>query len=347
KMLVDSLGDIVITNDGATILDELDVEHPAAKMIIQVAKNQDDEVGDGTTSAVIIAGELLSKGKDLLEKKIHATSIVSGYKQAADDAKDILQNLAIKMDEEDKEVLRKIALTALNSKAVSNARDHIANIAVEAISSIVEIGENNSKTADLKLVKIIQRQGKSLSDTLLIHGVVIDKEVLHPDMPKELTDAKILLLNKNIEIEKTEFDPEIRINSTDQIQQFLDNEERLIQEMVNKISNSGANVVICQKGIDDLAQYFLAQKGILAIRRVKKSDMEKISKSTGAAIITGLDEIPSEGETNEIIGHAGKVHEEKIGDEEHIFITECKESHSVSILIRGVSKYSTDETERA
>ncbi|MCG3218732.1 MAG: TCP-1/cpn60 chaperonin family protein [Candidatus Heimdallarchaeota archaeon] len=347
KMLVDSLGDIVITNDGATILDELDVEHPAAKMIIQVAKNQDDEVGDGTTSAVIIAGELLAKGKDLLEKKIHATSIVAGYKQASDDAKVILESLAIQMDEDDKDVLRKIALTALNSKAVSNAREHIADIAVEAVSSIVEVGDNNTKTADLDLVKIIQRQGKSLSDTLLIHGVVIDKEILHPDMPKEFTNAKILLLNKNIEIEKTEFDSEIRISSPDQVQQFLDNEERLIKEMVDKISNSGANVVICQKGIDDLAQYFLAQKGILAVRRVKKSDIEKISKSTGATIITSLDDIPSEGEMNEVLGHAGKVHEEKIGDEEHIFITECKKSHSVSILIRGVSKYSTDETERA
>ena len=341
KMLVDSLGDVVITNDGATILDELDVEHPAAKLIIQVAKSQDKEVGDGTTSAVVIAGELLKKGDELLEKKVHGTKIVGGYKRAANRAIEALKAIAVPISTTDKKLLKQIATTALNSKSVNMAKDLIADIAVDAVLRIAEETDGAIK-ADLDNVKILQKQGKSLADSYLMEGIAIDKEVLHQGMPKELTDVKIALLNTNVEVTKTEFDAEIRISDPLAVQSFLDNEENMIRDMVDKITNTGANVVICQKGIDDLAQHFLAKKGVMAARRVKKSDMEKLSRATGAKIVTSLDELSVED-----LGSAGKIYESKLGDESYIYVEECPSPKAVTVIIRGASKYSTDEAERA
>ncbi|MFV2013841.1 MAG: thermosome subunit beta [Candidatus Heimdallarchaeota archaeon] len=341
KMLVDSLGDVVITNDGATILDELDVEHPAAKLIIQVAKSQDKEVGDGTTTAVVIAGELLIKGDELLEKKVHGTKIVAGYKKAAQAAIESLNEIAVDVEASDKKSLLLIAQTALNSKSVHMAKDEIANIAVEAVLKVAEeVG--GKTTADLDNIKILQKQGKGLADSYLMEGIAIDKEVLHQGMPKRIEGAKIALLNMNVEVTKTEFDAEIRISDPLAVQGFLDNEEKMIKDMVDKIIASGANVLICQKGIDDLAQHFLAKQDVLAVRRVKKSDMEKISRATGAKIATTLDELkPND------LGNAGKVFATKLGDDDYIYIEECPSPRAVTVVIRGASKYATDEAERA
>ena len=341
KMLVDSLGDVVITNDGATILEELDVEHPAAKLVIQVAKSQDKEVGDGTTTAVVIAGELLKKGDELLEKKVHGTKIVAGYKKAAAEAIKSLEAITVDVSLDDRDTLIRIANTALNSKSVHMAKQKIAEIAVDAVSKIME--ERNGKIiANLDNIKILQKQGKGLGDSYLMEGIAIDKEILHQGMPKELTNAKIILLNANVEITKTEFDAEIRISDPMAVQSFLDNEERMIREMVDKIKATGANTLICQKGIDDLAQHFMAKEGILAVRRVKKSDMEKISKATGANIVTSLDEM-----SKDDLGEAGKVYESKLGDDNYVNIEECPSPRAVTIVLRGASKYTTDEAERA
>ncbi|MHA2248744.1 MAG: thermosome subunit beta [Candidatus Kariarchaeaceae archaeon] len=341
KMLVDSLGDVVITNDGATILDELDVEHPAAKLIIQVAKSQDKEVGDGTTTAVVIAGELLKKGDELLEKKVHGTKIVSGYKKAAEAAITSLDEIANDISIDDRDLLLKVASTALNSKSVSTSKEVVSAIAVDAILRIKE-KENNKFVADLDNIKILQKQGKGLGDSYLMEGIAIDKEVLHQGMPKQVKEAKISLINTNIEITKTEFDAEIRISDPSAVQSFLDNEEKMIREMVEKIIATGANVVICQKGIDDLAQHFMAKEGIMAVRRVKKSDMEKISRATGAKIATSLDEISADD-----LGTAGNVYETKLGDDDYIYIEECPSPKAVTVILRGASKYATDEAERA
>lgn len=340
KMLVDSLGDVVITNDGATILDELEVEHPAAKLIVQVAKSQDKEVGDGTTSAVIIAGELLKRGDMLLEKKVHSTTIVTGYKRAAEAAIKALDDIAYDATLTEDELL-KIATTSLNSKSVHTAKAHIAKLAVDAVLHIKE--ERNEKTvADLDNIKILQKQGKGLEDSKLIKGIAIDKEILHPGMPKSITDAKIALINTNIEVSKTEFDSEIKITDPTQVQGFLDNEQRIIEEMVQKIIATGANVVICQKGIDDIAQYFMAKNGIAAVRRVKKSDMEKIARATSGKIVSSLDEL-----SPDHLGAAGKVYSSKLGDDDYFYIEDCVSPLAVTILLRGSSKYATDEAERA
>ncbi len=341
KMLVDSLGDVVITNDGATILEELDVEHPAAKLIIQVAKSQDKEVGDGTTTAVVIAGELLKKGDELLEKKVHGTKIVAGYKKASKAAIESLNEIVSDIDVADKKVLSKIALTALNSKSVHMAKQTIADIAVKAVLRIQEETDGVLK-ADLDNIKILQKQGKGLGDSYLMEGIAIDKEVLHQGMPKNISDAKIALLNMNVEVTKTEFDAEIRISDPMDVQNFLDNEEKMIKDMVDKIIATGANVLICQKGIDDLAQHFLSKQGIMAVRRVKKSDMEKISRATGAKIATSLGELSASD-----LGTAGKVYETKLGDDDYIYIEECPSPKAVTVVLRGASKYATDEAERA
>lgn len=341
KMLVDSLGDVVITNDGATILEELDVEHPAAKLIIQVAKSQDKEVGDGTTTAVVVAGELLKLGDELLEKKVHGTKIVQGYKLAAKKAQELLDQVAIKVDKTDKDLLVKIAHTALNSKAVHTAKDKIAELAVSSILAIMDETDGSTE-ADLDQIKIIQKQGLSLAQSHLVEGVIIDKDVLHAGMPKTVEGAKIALVNANIEVEKTEFDAEIRISDPNSIQSFLDQEENAIREMVDKIINAGANVVICQKGVDDLAQHFMAKAGIMAVRRVKKSDMTKIAKATGARIVSSLKEL-----SDSDLGDAGKVYEEKLGDDTYIYVSEAPNPKSVSVILRGSSKYATDEAERA
>ncbi|MBK5112835.1 MAG: TCP-1/cpn60 chaperonin family protein [Candidatus Heimdallarchaeota archaeon] len=341
KMLVDSLGDVVITNDGATILDEIDVEHPAAKLMIQVAKTQDDSVGDGTTSAVVLAGELLKNADALIELGIHPSIIISGYKKATEKAREILDKISMDIDIDDRKSLAKVATTALNSKVVASEKDLIAKISVDAVLQITE-DRNGKKIADLDWIKVVQKTGKALKDTELINGVLLDKEVVHPGMPKSITGAKIALIDDNIEIQKTEFSAEIKIEETSQMQAFLDREEQMIEEMVETITKSGANVLVCQKGIDDLAQHFLAKKGVLAIRRVKKSDMEKMARATDGKIVSTLHDLKKSD-----LGAAGKVEQIKIGDDDNVLVSEAKNPRSVTILIRGGSKYITDEAERA
>jgi len=341
KMLIDSLGDITITNDGAAILDEIDVEHPAAKMMVEVAKTQDDMVGDGTTTAVILAGDLLRKAEELLDQNIHPTVIVSGYRKAAQKAMEVLDKTGISVDLEDRETLKRVATTAMASKAVGAARDHLAEIAIDAVKQIAEKrGERN--VADIDNVQIIKKEGKSLFDTQLIRGIIVDKEVVHPGMPKRIVNPKISLLNCPLEVEKTEFDAEIRIRDPTQMKAFLDQETRMLKEMVEKIKASGANVLFCQKGIDDLAQHFLSKEGIVAARRVKESDMEKLGRATGGKVITNLEDLKSQD-----LGKAGLVEERKVGEDKMIFIEKCKDPRSVAVLIRAGLERMVDEAERA
>ncbi|MEM1582045.1 MAG: thermosome subunit beta [Candidatus Bathyarchaeia archaeon] len=341
KMLVDSLGDITITNDGAAILKEIEVEHPAAKMMVEVAKTQDDMVGDGTTTAVVLAGELLKKAEELLDQNIHPTVIVSGYRKAAQKAVEILDKMSVTVDLDDKETLKKVALTSMGSKAVGTARDHLADIAIEAVKQIAEKrGEN--WVADIDNIQIIKKEGKSLHDTELVRGVILDKEVVHAGMPKRIEGAKIALLNCPLEVEKTEFSAEIRIRDPLQMKAFLDKETEMLKNMVEKIKKAGANVVICQKGIDDMAQHFLAKEGILAVRRAKESDMEKLARATGGRIVTNLDDLKPED-----LGYAELVEERKIGDDKMVFVEGCKDPRSVSILIRAGLERMVDEAERA
>jgi len=340
KMLVDSLGDITITNDGAAILDEIDVEHPAAKMMVEIAKTQDDMVGDGTTTAVVLSGELLKKAEELLEQNIHPTLIVSGYRKAAEKAMEVLENISEAVKVDDKEVLRKVAITAMSSKGVGSAREHFADIAIEAVKQIAEKrGERWS--ADIDNIQIIKKEGKSLLDTGLIKGIILDKEVVHAGMPKRVENAKIALVNTALEVKKTEISAEIRIRDPTQMKAFLDKETNMLKDMVDKITKSGANVLICQKGIDDMAQHFLAKEGVLAIRRAKESDMEKLSRATGGRMATKLDDLKPED-----LGHADLVEERKIGDDDMVFIEGCKDPKSVSILIRAGLERMVDEAER-
>ena len=341
KMLIDSLGDITITNDGATILDEIEVEHPAAKMMVEVAKAQDDEVGDGTTTAVVLAGELLKHAEDLLDQNIHPTIIVSGFRKAAQKAREILHEIAMKVDLEDRETLKKVVMTSMASKAVGGAKDHLAEIAIDAIKQIIE-KRGDKLVADVDQVQVIKKEGKSLLDTQLVKGIIIDKEVVHPGMPKRVENARIALLNCPLEIEKTEFDAEIRIRAPEQMKAFLDQEMKILREMVEKIKKAGANVVFCQKGIDDVAQHYLAKEGILAVRRVKKSDMEKLARATGARIVTNLDDLKPED-----LGYAELVEERKIGEDKMVFVEGCKDPKSVAVLIRGGLERMVDEAERA
>ncbi|NJE09284.1 thermosome subunit, partial [Thermococcus sp. M39] len=294
KMLVDSLGDIVITNDGATILDEMDIQHPAAKMMVEVAKTQDKEAGDGTTTAVVIAGELLRKAEELLDQNIHSSIIVKGYTMAAEKAQEILDDISIRVDPDDEETLLKIAKTAITGKSAESHRGYLAKLAVEAVRLIAEKNETGKYRVDVDNIKIEKKEGESVEESQLIKGVVIDKERVHPGMPKRVENAKIALINDAIEVKETETDAEIRITSPEQLQAFLEQEERMLKEMVDKIVATGANVVFCQKGIDDLAQHYLAKAGILAVRRVKKSDMEKLAKATGAKIVTNVKDLTSE-----------------------------------------------------
>jgi thermosome len=342
KMLVDQFGDVVITNDGATILKEIDVQHPAAKMMVEVAKTQDSEVGDGTTTSVILAGELLKRAEKLLQQKIHPTVITEGFRKAAEKAVEILEGMSIKSGIDDYEGLKNAAMTCMSSKIVSESKDMLADICISAIKSVAEKDENGKWTADIDKVQIQKKEGDSMDDTRLIKGIILDKEVVSPGMSKSVKDAKILLLQSALEIEKTEFDSKLQITSPDQIQQFLDEEEKMLRTMVQKIENSGANVVICQKGIDDMAQHFLSKAGIMAVRRVKKSDLEKLAKATGGAIFTNLDDI-----TEAKLGYAGLVEERKIMNDSWIFIEECKDPKSVVILIRGGTELIVDEVDRA
>ncbi|WP_290898338.1 thermosome subunit beta [Ferroglobus sp.] len=340
KMLVDSLGDVVITNDGVTILKEMDVEHPAAKMVIEVAKTQENEVGDGTTTAVVIAGELLKKAEELLEADIHPTVIAKGYRLAAEKAMEILDSIAIEVNRDDDELLKKIAATAMTGKGAEVAINKLADIAVKAVKIVAE--EVNGKIeVDTDNIKIEKRTGASVEDSELVEGIVIDKEVVHPGMPKLVKNAKILVLNAALEVKETETDAKIRITDPDMLQRFIEQEEKMIKEMVDKIVEAGANVVFCQKGIDDLAQYYLAKAGILAVRRVKKSDIEKIAKACGARILTDLRDLKSED-----LGEAEIVEERKVGDEKMVFIRGCKNPKAVTILVRGGTEHVVEEIAR-
>ncbi len=341
KMLVDSLGDVVITNDGVTILKEIDVEHPAAKMMVEVAKTQDTEVGDGTTTAVVLAGELLKNAEELLEQNVHPTVIAAGYRHAAEKAKEILEEIATPIKLEDEETLKKIASTALSSKSASMAKELLSEIAVRAVKKVVE--ERNGKYyVDMDSIQIVKKQGGAIDDTELIDGMIIDKEKVHPGMPGRVKDAKIALINMALEVKKPEIDANIQIKDPAMVRAFLDEEEKLLKEMVEKIKKSGANVVLCQKGIDDMAQHFLAKEGIYAVRRVKKSDMEKLSKATGAKIVTSLDDL-----TPEELGHAELVEQRKIGEDNMTFVIGCENPKAVSILVRGGTEHVVDEIERS
>jgi thermosome len=341
KMLIDSLGDITITNDGAAILNEIEVEHPTAKMMVEIAKTQDDMVGDGTTTAVVLAGELLKRAEELLDQNIHPTILVSGYRKAAQKAIDIINKISTPVDIEDRETLRKVALTSMSSKAVGPAKEHLAEIAIKAVRQIAE-KRGDKMLADIDNIQIIKKTGKSLYESQLVNGLIIDKEVVHPGMPKKLENAKIALLDCPLEIEKTEFSAEIRIRDPNQMTAFLDQENKMLREMVNKIKASGANAVFCQKGIDDMAQHFLAKEGILAARRVKQSDMEKLVRATGGRMVTNLDDLKLQD-----LGEAGIVEERKIGEDKMIFVEKCKDPRSVAVLIRAGLERMVDEAERA
>jgi thermosome len=341
KMLIDSLGDITITNDGAAILNEMEVDHPAAKMMVEIAKTQDDMVGDGTTTAVVLAGELLKRAEELLDQNIHPTIMVSGYRKAVQNAMETINRIAIPVDIEDRETMRKVAVTSMASKAVGPAKEHLAEIAIDAVKQITE-KRGDRRLADIDNIQIIKKTGKSLFESQLIQGLIIDKEAVHPGMPKKLENAKIALLDCPLEIEKTEISAEIRIRDPNQMKAFLDQETKMLKEMVDKIKATEANVVFCQKGIDDMAQHFLAKEGILAARRVKQSDMEKLARATGGTMITNLDDI-----TPQDLGEAGIVEERKIGEDKMIFVEKCKDPRSVAVLIRAGLERMVDEAERA
>jgi thermosome len=341
KMLVDSIGDIVITNDGVTILEEMDVEHPAAKMMVEVAKTQNEEVGDGTTTSVVIAGELLKKAEELLDQEIHPTVITRGFKIAKDEALKILEEIAKPIDINDTETLTKIALTSMSGKSVEKASPKLAGIVVQAVRKIAKKvnGKIEVNSDDISRVK---KHGGSAEETELIEGIVVDKEVVHPAMPKRVENARIALLDVALEVKEPETDAQIRITSPEQMQAFLDQEQRMLKSMVEKIIRVNANVVLCQKGIDDVAQHYLAKKGVLACRRVKQSDMEKLAKATGGKIISNLDDL-----TQEDLGFAKIVEEKKIAGEAMTFIKGCKDPKAVTILVRGSTEHVVDEIDRS
>ncbi len=341
KMLVDGMGDVVITNDGVTILKEVDVEHPAAKMVVEVAKTQDEECGDGTTTAVILSGELLKRSEELLEQNVHPTIITQGYRMAMEKAVTILSNLAEEVTENDTDALENIAITAMTGKSAGAVKEDLAKICVEGV---VRVGETRDGVfdADKDYIQIEKKQGGSISDTELIKGVILDKERVHSGMPNSISDATIALVDTALEVKKTEVDAKIQIRDPTQLQAFLDEEEKMLKQMAQKVTDAGANVLICQKGIDDLAQHFLAKNGVFAIRRAKKSDMEKLSKATGARIVTSIDDLAAED-----LGKAGSVEEVSIAGGKMTFVTKCASPKAVSILIRGGTEHVIDEIERA
>ena len=341
KMLVDSLGDVTITNDGATILKEIDAQHPAAKMMIEVSKTVDTEVGDGTTSSVIFAGALLEKAEKLLEKDVHSTVIIDGYQAASSKALQLLSEVAKSVEADDQEQLLKIANTSMQSKLVSDDSEPLSKLVVDSILKIADKNEDGY-SVDLDNLKVEKKSGGSIQDTTLIEGIVLDKEVVHSGMPTKIQDAKIALVNAALEVEKTEMSAEIRINDPAQMQMFLDEENRMLKDMVSKLQSVGANVLICQKGIDDIAQHYLSKQGILAVRRVKESDMTKLSKATGARISSNLDDILTKD-----LGAANLVQQKKIESDKWVFIEECKNPHSVTLLIRGGSQRVVDEADRS
>ncbi len=341
KMLVDSLGDVTITNDGATILKEIDVQHPAAKMMVEISKTVDTEVGDGTTSSVVFAGSLLTKAEELLDKDVHATVIIDGYQAAADKALSLLSELAKSVDPEEKEILLKIAKTSMESKLVSEDSTMLSKLVVDAILQVSE-KQGESNKVDLDNIKVEKKAGGSIRNTSLIKGIVLDKEVVHSGMPTKIEKAKIALVNAPLEIEKTEMSAEIRITDPTQMQMFLEEENRMLKAMVDKINEVGANVLICQKGIDDIAQHYLAKAGILAVRRVKESDMTKLAKATSGRISTNLDDL-----TFKDLGSAEHVEQRKVETDKWVFIEGCRNPRAVTLLIRGGSQRVVDEVDRS
>ncbi len=342
KMLVDSMGDITITNDGVTILKEIDVEHPAAKMLVEVAKTQDQQCGDGTTTAVVLAGELLKRAETLIEQNIHPTVITRGFSLAREEAERLLKKeIGTPVKSTDDEVLSQVAHTAMGSKGVYGARGELARLVVKAVKTIAE--ERGGRTvADISLIQVEKKQGGGIADTELIEGIILDKERGHPRMPSEVKDAKIALLNSALEIKKTEFESKINIKSPGQIQNFLDQEDRSFRDMADAVKNAGANVVISQKGIDDVVLHYLAKAGIYAVKQVKESDLQKLARATGGKIVTGVKEL-----SGKDLGHAGKVAQRKVGDSDMTFITGCTGAKSVSLLIRGGTEHVTQEVERS
>jgi archaeal chaperonin len=356
KMLVDPLGDVTITNDGATILKEIDAQHPAAKMMVEVTKSVDNEVGDGTTSVAVLAGSLLEKAEELINKNVHATVIVDGYRRAAEKAIKILREISTQINPEDKEYLAKIARTTMASKMASGQSETLANIVVDGILKIVEeyesqensIGRRSDSTkksnyrVDLDNIKVEKKAGASIHDSKLIEGIVLDKEVVHGGMPKRIENARIVLVNSPLEVEKPEFDAKLNISNPTQMQRFLDEENKILRSMVEKFSSAGANVVLCQKGIDDMAQHYLAKAGVLAVRRIKESDMSKLAKATGATMITNIDEI-----TSSDLGDAQLVEERRVETDKWVLVEGCRNPKALSILLRGGSQRVVDEAERS
>ncbi len=341
KMLVDTLGDVTITNDGATILKEIDVQHPAAKMMVEISKSTDNEVGDGTTSTVVLAGALLEKAEELVTKNVHPTLVVDGFKKASEKAIEILRQIATPIDPRDKKHLKKIATTTLASKLVSTNSSELADVVVDSVLAVAEKAGDKYRV-DVDNIKVEKKSSGSIRDTKLIQGIVLDKEVVHGAMPKRIENAKIALLNAPLEIEKTEFDAKINITSPEQMQLFIDEENEMIRKMTDKIIQSGANVVLCQKGIDDMAQHYLQKAGVMAVRRIKESDMTKLAKATGARIISNIKEFNSTD-----LGSANLVEERQVEADKWVFVEECKNPKAVSILARGGSQRIVDEAERS
>ncbi len=337
KMLVDSTGNVVVTNDGVTILDEMDIEHPAANMVVEVAQTQEDEVGDGTTTAVVIAGELLSKAEDLLDQDIHATILAQGYRQAAEEAKNIVEDIAIDVGEDDTDVLESVARTAMTGKGAESAKEHLGELVVRAVQSVAD--EEGIDTDNVQIETVV---GSSIDESSLVEGVILGKDRVHENMPKFKEDADIALIDTAIEVPETELDTEVNVSDPEQLQQFLDQEEEQLRELVDAIVDSGADVVICQKGIDDMAQHYLAEEGILAVRRAKKSDMKALARSTGARIISNIADI-----TADDLGFAGSVTEKELDGSEKIFVEDVEDARAVSLILRGGTEHVVDEVERA
>jgi len=341
KMLVAGMGDIVITNDGATIMKQMDVQHPAGKMLVEAAKTQDSEVGDGTTTVVVLAGELLTNAEKLLNQEVHPTVITEGYKKASEKALEIIEKMSIGVRPSDEKMLNQIAMTTMSTKATAGTSEHLATLATQAIRQVME--ERDGKmTADINQIKVVKKKGESMGQSELVRGVIVDPPVSHPQMPKQVRNAKIVLLNVKIEVDKTEFDAKINITSPDQMKSFLHEEESMLQEMTEKIARSGANVIFCEKGIDDTALHFLAKKNIMAVKSVSTGDMEKLAKATGATIQASMKEVSPAG-----LGEAKLVEEVKFGNDKRVYVRDCKNPHSVSVMIRGGSDHVVDEAERS
>jgi len=341
KMLVDGMGDIVVTNDGVTILEEMNIEHPTAKMMVEIAKTQEDEVGDGTTTAVVIAGELLDKAEDLINQEIHPTVLARGYRMAAEKAIKVLESIAKDIDETNEDILLKVAETAMTGKGAESSKDKLSKLSVEAVKIVLDKSDGKI-SVDKDNIKIEKRVGGSVEDSELVAGIILDKEKVHPSMPDTIKDAKVALLDAAIEIKSTETDAKIQITDPAQMQGFIDMEEKIIKEKVDKIVASGATVVFCQKGIDDLAQHYLAKKGIFAVRRVSQSDMEKLARATAGTIVTNLTDLSADD-----LGSSGLVEAKRVGDEDMTFVRECKNAKAVTLLIRGGTVHVVEEIKRA